>query len=426
MAPHTISPLTAPLPAITDTITIDGFTQTGSSPTNSVVVTINAVPGVRLVGPGPGSGLSGLDLSASTGSTVRGLSILSFTTGIVAGNGTTVAGNYIGADATGNFGHIDGILIDEADNVVVGGTNPADRNLISGNGGGIVIEGDADNNVILGNLIGTDAGGTTSVANGTGIIIRSSGGADTATATGNQIGNGFLNGRNTIAGNNGEGISIGANSTGTSIIANWIGVGFGVAGATLGNNQSGTNTDFGNWGGIAIRGGTNTVIGGLGGQGNLIANNNNGVVVLSGTGNRIGGANVIRDNLDRGIVVAGAGVNDPGDVDEGANRGQNQPVLSGARIDGGNAVVDFSIDTAELGAYPITVEVFEADSGASGEGARFIRRDTTTAIGARLVLDQPRLGCRALDCRRRPARGDSHRRRRQHEQFLQRRRRRRQ
>ncbi len=378
--PHTISPATA-LPVVTETVTIDGFTQLGSSPTNSAVVTINAVPGVRLVGTGPGAGAVGLDLSASTGSTVRGLSILSFATGIAAGDGTTIAGNYIGADDTGNFGHIDGILIDGANNVVVGGLNPADRNLISGNGGGISIVGDADDNVILGNLIGTDAGGTASVANGTGIIIRSSGGADTATATGNQIGNGFLNGRNTITGNNGEGVSIGTNSSGTAILANWIGVGFGVAGATLGNNQSGTNTDSGNWGGIAIRGGTNTVIGGLGGQGNLIANNNNGVVVLSGTGNRIGGANVIRDNLDRGIVIAGAAVNDPGDVDEGANRGQNQPVLSGARIDGANVVVDFSIDTADLGAYPITVEIFEADSGASGEGARFIRRDTTTATG---------------------------------------------
>ena len=230
-APRTISPLTA-LPPITDTITIDGFTQPGSSPTNSAVVTINAVPGVRLVGAGPGAGRPvGLDLSASTGSTVRGLSILSFATGIVAGDGTTIAGNYIGADATGNFGHIDGVLIDGANNVVVGGTNPADRNLISGNGGGIVIQGDADDNSVLGNLIGTDAGGTTSVANGVGILTCASDGADTSTRDGNQIGNGFLNGRNTIGGNNGEGIFIGTGTVGTQILANWIGVGFGIAGA---------------------------------------------------------------------------------------------------------------------------------------------------------------------------------------------------
>ncbi len=172
-----------------------------------------------------------------------------------------------------------------------------------------MIQGDADDNSVLGNLIGTDAGGTTSVANGVGILTCASDGADTSTRDGNQIGNGFLNGRNTIGGNNGEGIFIGTGTVGTQILANWIGVGFGIAGATLGNNLAGGE------GGIVINGGSNTTIGGVGAQPNTIRNNNNGVVVLAGTGNEIA-FNDISSNRDRGIVLAGVGVNDAGDVDE--------------------------------------------------------------------------------------------------------------
>ena len=49
-APHDVVVSTA-LPAVTDTVTIDGFSQPGSSPTNSEVVTINSVPGVRRAPP---------------------------------------------------------------------------------------------------------------------------------------------------------------------------------------------------------------------------------------------------------------------------------------------------------------------------------------------------------------------------------------
>ena len=102
--------------------------------------------------------------------------------------------------------------------------------------------------------------------------------------------------------------------------------------------------------------------------------------MVSGTENRIAG-NVIRDNVDRGIAIAGVGANDPDDLDEGANRGQNHPIIDGARIESGNLVIDYSVDTVDIEAYPITVEFFEADSGASGEGERFLRRETVAAPG---------------------------------------------
>ncbi len=362
------------LPAVTDTVTIDGYTQPGASVNTDPVTTTSAVAPIRLLGEGPQFGVVGLDLSASTDSVVRGLTIGRFATAILAGERSVISGNYIGSDGVGVLGGGEGVIVDGVDGVVIGGTAPADRNVISGNGGGIVIQGDADNNVILGNLIGTDASGTASLANGVGILTRASDGADTSTRDGNLIGNGALNGRNTIAGNNGDGIFIGTGTVGIQILANWIGVGFGVDGATLGNNLAGGE------GGIVVNGGSDTTIGGIGDDGNLIANNKSGVAVVSGTENRIVG-NVIRDNVDRGIVIDGVGANDPDDLDEGANRGQNHPIIDSARIESGNLVIDYSVDTVDIEAYPITVEFFAADSGASGEGERFLRRETVAGPG---------------------------------------------
>ena len=158
------------LPAVTDTLTIDGYTQPGSSVNTDTVTTTNAVAPIRLREAGAGFSVVGLDLSASTDSVVRGLTIGQFATAILAGERSVIAGNYIGADATTIYGNGEGVLVDGVNGVVIGGTNPADRNLISGNGGGIVIQGDADNNAILNNLIGADPSGTASVANGVGIL----------------------------------------------------------------------------------------------------------------------------------------------------------------------------------------------------------------------------------------------------------------
>ena len=261
--------------------------------------------------------------------------------------------------------------------------------MISGNRFGVYVTRDADDNDVLNNLIGTDRFGATAVPNEFGILLYPAefGAVDNEIRNNNRIGNGFLSGRNIVSGNLLEGISLWGNTDGTVIQNNFVGVASN--GSTpLGNSQAGPDTGVVNgsggfnWGGIVLRNGaSNTTIGGLGDDGNIIANNNNGVVIFSGTGNRVEG-NSIRDNVDRGIWLAGAEINDPGDGDEVANRGQNYPVVTSARIEGGNAIVDFSIDTADLGAYPMQIEIFEADSGASGEGARFLRRYEVTGPGS--------------------------------------------
>ena len=91
-----------------------------------------------------------------------------------------VQGNYIGTNvsgsaALGNFG--DGVALRGASRSIIGGTSPAARNVISGNGAnvnagfciagsGISITGDsAMDNLIQGNFIGTDSAGSGNLGN---------------------------------------------------------------------------------------------------------------------------------------------------------------------------------------------------------------------------------------------------------------------
>src|SRR5262249_10213709 len=95
------------LPAITRPALIDGYSQPGSRP-NALAVGDDAV----LLGQLDGSQATesyfehgfwlatGLTFSAP-GSTVRGLVISRFDTGINGGAGTTIEGNFIGTDPTG-------------------------------------------------------------------------------------------------------------------------------------------------------------------------------------------------------------------------------------------------------------------------------------------------------------------------------------
>src|SRR5262249_43621821 len=78
----------------------------------------------------------------------------------------TIAGNYIGTNATGTAAVANGdigVRVDlGASNNVIGGPNPADRNLISGNtNNGVVLSGTGTQfNAVFGNYIGTNAAGT--------------------------------------------------------------------------------------------------------------------------------------------------------------------------------------------------------------------------------------------------------------------------
>jgi len=125
-------------------------------------------------------------------------------------NRSVIQGNFIGTDATGtlalgNGGN--GMRITGTGNVV-GGTNSGDFNLFSANSGaGLSIEG-ANDSIVQGNFIGTDASGTIDLGNG-GIGISIYGNFDTDTPSlNNLIGGTFSNEKNIVKFNDDLGVLV--------------------------------------------------------------------------------------------------------------------------------------------------------------------------------------------------------------------------
>ncbi|MEO8431424.1 MAG: CSLREA domain-containing protein [Acidobacteriota bacterium] len=165
------------LPNVTDALLLDGFTQTGAiANTNTVASRLGLNGSLKIVLQRVGGG-KGLTIRAP-GVTVRGLVINTFDTKIdvvlSAGGTVTIEGNYIGTDVTGTAttaqNGTNGIAASGTGNIVIGGTTPAARNLISGNGRAILGPGILTftdiSATIQGNLIGTDAAGTGPLGNG--------------------------------------------------------------------------------------------------------------------------------------------------------------------------------------------------------------------------------------------------------------------
>lgn len=122
----TIAPTSA-LPAVTESVVLDGTSQPGYAGT----------PVVRLLGTGAGAGADGLRLDAGA-STVKGLAIVGFAGAGIAVNsdGNTIQGNHLGIDADGQtvLGNAGGGVVVTSANNQIGGTTAPERNLITGNG----------------------------------------------------------------------------------------------------------------------------------------------------------------------------------------------------------------------------------------------------------------------------------------------------
>lgn len=160
------------LPALTHPVTINGYSQTGTS-ANTKADGDDAKLFIELSGASAGAGANGLTLAAgSGGSTVSGLVINRFSNDgiLVESNGNTVSGNFVGTNFTGlapfSNGQ-DGIRINGASNNIIGGTAPADRNIASGNqfdGIHVVVDaGPSTGNLIQGNFVGVNSTGNGSV-----------------------------------------------------------------------------------------------------------------------------------------------------------------------------------------------------------------------------------------------------------------------
>jgi len=202
----------APLPTITDSMTIiDGYSQPGTS-VNTEAAGNNAIIGIELNGNATNG--NGLSIRANN-CVVKGLAIYSFS-----GAGlyieadmvsNTVEGNFLGTSALGlQGGHVRGnnygVEIDNARNNLIGGLSPRQRNLISGNEEtGVYVHGMQDNarhNVIRGNFIGTNKAGTGPLGNkAAGVWL------DLDIGFGNMIGGNTISG-NGLAGNAAAGVNL--------------------------------------------------------------------------------------------------------------------------------------------------------------------------------------------------------------------------
>jgi len=235
---------------------------------------------------------------------------------LLLGSSNQVSANFIGTDSSGNLalGNDTGVHIN-GDGNVIGGSIPimvppgtTAGNIISGNGTGIFLGPNAQNNTIKGNKIGAGNSPDSSLPNDTGILLD---GAD----------------NNTIGG------------TALPMEANWV----------MYNNLDGIQ--------FITTASDNLV------QNNYIAWNDRGITSGATTGIPIQNTfhyNNIYYNDQLGIDLFPWGVtpNDPGDADLGANNLQNFPVIT-------SATTSTVQGTSCLGC---TVEIFESDEDPSGYG----------------------------------------------------------
>jgi CSLREA domain-containing protein len=398
---------TAQLPRLEQAVMIDGYTQPGAVE-NTKAPSQGGLNGIikielRAPSPPPGSSINGLEVdttfTANGPSVIRGLAISLFQTQIFLGGlnanriegcylGTTIDGSAAATLSNGNQGF--GIRTFGSGGYVVGGTDPAARNLISGMRGGIVGFSAMDNVRIQGNLIGTNAAGTAAIANDDGLSL--------GTATNTLIGGTNSDARNVISGNRFNALSISSNGVGAfaglRIEGNFLGtdvtgrlpLGNGLNPASPSQGQSTIRLFNGNTAPLQI--------GGLApGQANLIAYSGSAGVHLGagrgaqGSFNRyLSNRGIAWDNSGpNGTGEDGASPNDVNDLDEGANRSQNFPevTLPTNFLPNGSASVElqYRVDSALANAsYPITVNFFR---GACGGGPnQFIGSDSITAAEA--------------------------------------------
>ncbi len=359
------------LPEITVPIVIDGTTQTGYLSAPVIIVQGHhdlASVAFRVSG---------------GGATIRGLAITRWGIGVhLVSSGNTIEKNHIGADDTGE----DPTLSKLDDNlfgvrISSGSNNQIQNNLISANGTGLLVEGGASAE-ILGNRIGTNITGMTVLANSVGILLSGSAGVHIGDGTnlGRNVisGNGFgiqINGTSTgtqILGNR-----IGPNVNGTGPVMRTDG---GVP-AGVGNFLDGilVNTTAGSTGigdaaasaaineiahnrrdGIRVQNGAPASI-----RRNSIFSN---APAPPSTAPGLGINLCTTATCNEGVTP-----NDIGDDDAGPNGLQNFPVLSQAVTLGGSTAVLGTL--ASTPSTDFTIDFYASpacDASGNGEGLRYL------------------------------------------------------
>jgi len=345
----TIQPLTN-LPDLSETVTIDGSTQAGAAAATPAQPTDIPPRQIQLRGViDTDFSTSGLVVAAND-CLIRGLAIGGFDYGIRVPfvSGTTIAGCFIGTDAAGASASPNGWGISAlgATDLKIGGTDPADRCVISGNTiAGIDIT-NCIGTLIRGNAIGTISLGTSALGNAQGITASGSG---SVTVGGSAAGAG-----NVVSANDQNGMYVTLSPGGVVI----------VEGNYFGTDVTGTLPLGNTYAGIRVGSGGATIGGINPGQGNYIWwNGTTGVsvdtaahgVTIEGNSIEKNGWNV-GAGLETGIDLGPTGVtaNDAGDGDTGANGLQNFPIVSAAwPLAGGGTQIQGVLHSSPNGAFDL-------------------------------------------------------------------------
>ena len=337
----------------------------GTDPAASNLVSGNAGAGIELVGPGSSGDLvQGNDIgtnAAGRAALANGIGVLlnaapanvlggtvSSAGNLIAGNASAgvqifgvgasnnvLMGNRIGLDATGAvpLGNGVGVFIDDVGPETIGGLAPGSGNVISGNAtAGVYILGrNATGNLVVGNVIGPDPSGNTSIVNAGSTnppVASQAVGVLISDTVGNTVGGTSAAARNVVSGNL-VGVEIAGNDTELPALPNV------VAGNFIGTTASG-QAALGNGVGIYVNDASNNLIGGMTpGARNVISGNTSYGVFLFGTltkknaiqGNYLG---VAADGRTTFRVPGGSFLQQVGVAFENASQNTVGGLLSGA------------------------------------------------------------------------------------------------
>jgi hypothetical protein len=350
---HTIA-LQNDLPIITKPLTIRGYSQPGADPATeedpaSPTVVIDAANALR-----------GLDIGGDDVE-VRGLVVKNAQgEGIHAeGRRNVIAGNHVGTNAAGDATRPNGgpgVQVSGRDSVV-GGPDPADRNVIAGNGGAQVQVSDGTGHVVEGNRIGANAEGKAALGGAVGVELQSSG----ATLRDNLISGLFYGVVITGDDNDLQGNDIGTKASGKRALPNMYGV--------------------------RVLAGDGNQLGGTGaGDGNLVSGNRLAGISLEAVGADAATRNVLQGNLvgttftgraplpngtafgEPGIEILGSATNTVGGEEPGAGNVIASNEGDGVRIaaSDGNLV---------LGNWIGTNKTAQRDLGNGGSGVEIVDGD---------------------------------------------------
>jgi hypothetical protein len=366
---------------------IDGYTQPGSVPNTipapgannaQLKIEITGVPGFNSFRLFEGQGaftLRGVAMFLPSGAMISGARPRF----VLQGNwfGVTAAGT--SPDYTGN-GHVLALSVCTASEVLIGGPNPADRNVIAGSGrdvnglpgGGTAQVCAATGSLrVQGNLIGLAPDGNTPLPLRDAFQIRSQQNVSppVPVAQIDFTDNRLVRATRSFSGGFGGGLRF---TTSALMDVNGHAVRVGGLGAGEGNVFAAGIAQIGNSPSLGSA---------------AFVQNGLPLSRIEFVGNRMLGNDGIA--LDFPHLIAGGGLaigrtpNDPGDPDTGANNMQNFPEISSFAVNGGQVELGYRVDSAtSASVYPLRVDFYKA---LGDEGEVLIGSDSYPTASAQIT-----------------------------------------